>query len=672
MLLAGRAAADEELDYGLETNRLHEIRLTGNTTYEDKELERVLRFQRSDWRRFLDIPTYKPHMVQTQLRLLRSFYRYRGFHQAEVSLDSVTTEPEKGDILHISVVEGPRTIIRQVDFVGSGPISHERLRELLELVEGSPAPMDLNAFGGDIYAIRDLYRSASFLRATVQASMTIVPDSVGSDYSADLLYTIRPGRDYRVGSITYSGNRNTREQLLKREMLITEGGPLYWQRVADSRRQLLATALFRDVSIVPVDVDTTIGVADLAVHVVERRPGFYELGVGVGSLELVRLLAAWGHNNLWGSGYRLRVSARASWNIEDVVGNPITIDEGQLNYRGEVSFVNPRIHDSQYSLQTSVYVQRETRGESGINMQTVGARLGTSWRVDRVISHNVHLGLRSTLPSVHPYAPDSLKVRFEEAGAEITQVRSANWAVYLDHRNERFAPSSGTYSIGTLKLAGGPMGGDFTFFKWSAAVHGYQRFLGGILATRGMVGGARPLGSSVAQGAEGVPYEDRFFAGGASSVRGYRHNSLGPQVVSDDERNNISYTTGILLQDFPARGGNYLMLTNVEWRFPLPVLRRWGFASVLFFEGGNVWAQLQNIRLESFRLTSIPGAVDDPASTKSWDYRWSWGTGIRFQTPFGPVRVDVGFPLKRVRYVSPDRDEVDPSPFWHFSLGYPF
>lgn len=672
-LLASRAAADEELDYGLEANRLHQIRLTGNTTYEDKELKRVLRFQRSDWRRFLDVPTYKPHMVQTQLRVLRSFYRNRGFHQAEVGLDSVTTEPEKGDILHISVVEGPRTVIRQVDFVGSGALSPERLREVLVLVEGEPAPMDLNAFGGDIYAIRDLYRSASFLRTRVEPAMTIVPDTLGTGYFADMLYTIDPGEAYRVGSIIYSGNENTKEQLLRRELLISAGEPLYWQRVVESRRQLLATALFRDVSIVPVDVDTTSGVADLVVHVVERRPGFYELGVGVGSLELIRLLAAWGHNNLWGSGHRLRVSARASWNVEDVVGNPIEIDEGQLNYRGEVTYVNPRFYDSRYSLETSVYLQRETRGESGINMQKVGARLGTSWRASRVVGHNVHLGLRSTRPSAHPYAPDSLKARIEETGTEVTQVRSINWAIFVDHRDERFAPTDGTYMIGTLALAGPVLGGDYTFFKWSAALHSYHAtFLGGVLAGRVMLGGARPFGKSLDQGPEGVPYEDRFFAGGASSVRGYRHNSLGPQVVTDDERNQIIYNTGVLLPDFPARGGNYLMLTNAEWRVPLPGLRRWGFAGVLFFEGGNVWAQLKNIRAESFRLTSIPGDPDDPASTKSWDYRWSWGTGIRFQTPFGPVRVDVGFPLKRVKYVSPERNEVDPSPYWHFSLGYPF
>ena len=187
-----------------------------------------------------------------------------------------------------------------------------------------------------------------------------------------------------------------------------------------------------------------------------------------------------------------------------------------------------------------------------------------------------------------------------------------------------------------------------------------------------MLGGTRPYGFSLDAGAEGVPYDDRFFAGGASTVRGYRHNSLGPQVTDQDELDYLNYTSDVLLPDNPARGGNYLMLTNLEWRFPLPVLRRWGLSTLLFFEGGNVWAELKELRMRGFRLTSIPGDPNDPASTKAWDYRWSWGTGIRLDTPFGPVRVDVGFPLKRVRYVNESKDVTDPSPYWHFSLGYPF
>ncbi len=673
VLLAAAARADEELDFGLEAHRLHQIHITGQHTFTANELKSLLHIEEPDWKRPLAVPTYKPHLVATQLRILRTFYRNRGFHQVQVALDSITTVQDSGDVLHISIVEGERTLIGSVRFTGKEPFTEERLRQVMIFLEGVPAPADLNAYGGDIYAVRDLYRAETFLDATVLPSMTISPDTVAGGYVADILYTIRPGPAYRVRDVVLVGNTATRDKLLTREMLLGAGEPLRWRRVEDSRRQLLATSLFRDVTISPSDVDTAAGLADLRVHVVERRPAYYELGVGVGSLERLRALAAWGHNNLWGTGRRLQVRARVSWNVEDVVGNHIRFEQGQLNYRGDITYVNPRLWDSRYSLDVDLYLQRVTRGESGLNQHSHGLNVGTTWRANRRVTHNTYLGVKITDPEVHPWAPDSLKARFDELGAQITQVRSANYAVYVDHRDDLFRPTSGSYTIGTFKVAGGPLGGDFSFFKWSAAWHHYRRPpLGGILAARVMVGGARPFGESLELGPEGVPYDDRFFAGGASTVRGYRHNSLGPQVADQDELDRLNYTSDVLLPDNPARGGNYLMLTNLEWRFPMPVLSRWSFASVIFFEGGNVWAELSQLRLQGFRIYSKPGDPTDPASTKAWDYRWSYGTGLRLDTPFGPVRVDVGFPLKRVRYVSEDKDVKDPSVYWHFSLGYPF
>ena len=94
---------------------------------------------------------------------------------------------------------------------------------------------------------------------------------------------IRPGRAYRVRDVVLQGNVETRDILLRREMLLGSGEPPRWRKVEDSRRQLLATSLFRDVTISPANVDTAAGLADLRVHVVERRPAYYELGVGVGA-----------------------------------------------------------------------------------------------------------------------------------------------------------------------------------------------------------------------------------------------------------------------------------------------------------------------------------------------------------------------------------------------------
>ncbi len=602
--------ADEELDFGLATVRLARIDIKGNETFSDDDLKNVLRIEERSWTRPLNIPRYSPHLMDTQLSLIRNYYLTRGFHHSQVHLDSISTVSDKGDVLHISVVEGLRTMIRLVEFSNTGSFTEKALRERMNLLEGEPCPASLNSFGGDIYALRGLFRDKTYLDAKVRLSMSIFDNSDSTGFVADLKYDIDLGRPYFVRDLFFTGNLETRDRLLHREMLIKEGDPLRWNQVENSRHQLLVTSLFRDVEILPAHVDTAEGLADLEVSVMERKPAYYELGVGVGSLERIRLLAAWGHNNLWGTGRRIELRGRGSWNVEDVVGNSINFDQGQINYRADVAYVNPRIRDSRYSLDTEVYLKRETRGESAINQSIHGFNIGTTWKASRRVTNSAYLGLKITNSSIHPYAPDSLKVRFNELDVGLTQTRSFNWSTYIDHRDDLFRPSRGMYTIGTIKFAGGPMGGDYSFIKGSASWQNYHAVpLGGVLALRFMVGAATPFGGSKGLGPDGVPYDDRFFAGGASSVRGYGHNTLGPQVSDQDELDELNYGSDVLLPDNPARGGNYLMLTNIEWRFPLPVLDRWNFASVLFFEGGNVWESLNESQLMLCCITASRVAV---------------------------------------------------------------
>ncbi len=667
------ARADDELEYGLQTHRLSRIDIQGNKTYSSDLLKSLLRIQESSWKRPLHVPRYRPHLLATQLRILQNFYHNRGFHQVTVQLDSISSIPGQGDVLHLSVEEGPLTTIGHIYFRGRLLLTSEQLRAVMYFQEGMPAPADLNALGRDIFAMRDLYRDRAYLKAKVSPAWDIEPNPEGTGFVADLTYTISPGREFTVGALTIQGNTTTAERLVRRELVIAPGQPLFWRQVEESRRNLLGTSLFRDVSIVPVKVDTAAGVADLEVRVLERKPAFYELGVGVGSLERIRVLSSWGHYNLRGTGRRLQVRARGSWNVEDVVGNSLNFDQGQINYRVDGDYVNPRLRDSRYSLDLNVFLRRDTRGESGLNLLSYGFNLGSTWKASRRVTDNVYLGLKLTDPSVHPFAPADLKDRFNEIGADYTEVRSLNWGVYIDHRDNPFRPTVGMYTVGTLRVAGGPLGGDFSFIKASASWHNYFATpVGGQLAVRFQLGAATPYGGSLNKGPDGVPYDDRFFAGGATTVRGYDNNSLGPQVADQDELDLLNYTSDILLPDNPARGGNYLMLTNVEWRFPLPVLSRWKLSGVLFMDGGNVWARLSDIRWRAFRLVSQPGEPTDPGSTRVWDYRYSWGPGVRLDTPFGPVRVDVGVPLKRARYLGNGRDYKDPDRIWHFSLGYPF
>ena len=207
LLTAVSAAADEELDYGLDQTRLARIEIAGNVTFPDGDIKSILRLWGRNWRHPLSIPSYRPDLIDTQLRQLRGWYRARGFHDVTAALDSVGVDPELGDILYISIVEGPRTFIDKVEVHGAGPVTEDALRRVLALVEGEPAPADLNGFGEDMYRMRRLYWERAHLRAAIEAEMRIAETAVPDRRSAVVTYTVQPGPAYTVSGVTLVGDR---------------------------------------------------------------------------------------------------------------------------------------------------------------------------------------------------------------------------------------------------------------------------------------------------------------------------------------------------------------------------------------------------------------------------------------------------------------------------------
>jgi len=677
LLLPVMAQAVSELDYGLKQHLLRKIVFHGNTTFSDRQLKSILRIHEP--RRFYPlmllglsdpVARYESHLLPSELQLIERFYRQRGFQQATAVLDSVTRDPRgRGDIVTIGIHEGPRAWLDRLVFTGQNPLPERELRSGLHYREGVPAPGDLQDLGNDIYTLRTRFWEHGYLRVRIVPEMTVTdtPDSLRQ--SAVLTYHIRAGRPYRIRRLTVEGERQTRRELIERNLHFRPGDLFRWSAIVASQAQLLRTALFRDVSFVPTHLDTTAGTTDILLQVVERRPAFAELGVGVGSRERVRVLAAWGNNNLGASGQRLELRARNALNYEDVrrlTDGPV---HPELNYDYRIIHHLPNIFGHR-GLDTNLFLHKETRGESGLNLRTLGVNISTLLHGGRRINSRLQTRVERVDPSLHPDAKPALRNAFEASDLTVSETRALEWLYTDADRDDPVRPTRGRILSWKLGVAGGPLGGDHSFWKVSANWHAYRHSpLGGVLAFRIGAGIVRPYGGSVVRGPDGVPYQERFFAGGVSTVRGYLERSLGPQITDPAELDSLQLANGVPLPDRPARGGNYLLLTNMEWRFPLPSPGGWRLEGVLFLDGGNVWENAKDIRLRGFRLRSYPRDPSDPRATRLWDYRWSVGPGLRLLTPIGPVRLDVGLPLKRARLSA---TETEDAVIYHFSLGYPF
>lgn len=674
--IAAPATAVEELDYGLEQHVLYRIVVNGNESYSDSDLKSVLRIKEprkihpslllglSD-----RSARYQPHLLDVELKLLEKHYKRNGFHQATVSMDSVSIDRlDRGDILHIRIIEGIRSYLSSVTFDAEPVFSPQQLRNNLQYTTGVPAPHDLNDLGQDIYSLRLKYWEKGFLNVSITPEILNVRSTDSRIREQQLIYHIDSGLSYRIREILIRGNSNTLESLIRGELRVKPGDVFKWSAVEGSQMRLMETALFRDVSFTPVDPDSVSGTTDMLVEVVERNPAYVEFGFGVGSRERIRLLTAWGHNNIFGVGQRLRLRARNYLNYEDVQRLSNGNVDPELNYQYDIMHSHPSLLWG-HRLDTRLYAEKETRGESGLNLKTGGISFGTRFiRKHRAVDR-FEFRVEEVDPMIHPDAISTLREAFESSDLRQSSTHSLAWAIYDERRDNPLKPGRGSVRSMQMEFAGGFLGADNSFYKLSADYHRYVKSpVGGVIAMRVSAGYARPFGDSLNQrGSDGVPYQERFFAGGVSSVRGYQERSLGPQITDQAVLDSLQLSSNVPLPDQPARGGNYLLLSNIEWRVPL--IESWHLGGVVFVDGGNVWEHSQDIRLKGFRWRSYPLDPEEETATKLWDYRYSTGWGLRLDTPVGPVRFDVGYPLKRARL---SETRLEDKVIYHFSLGYPF
>jgi outer membrane protein assembly factor BamA len=224
--------------------------------------------------------------------------------------------------------------------------------------------------------------------------------------------------------------------------------------------------------------------------------------------------------------------------------------------------------------------------------------------------------------------------------------------VERDTRNSLFNPTRGSFHDVLLQVAGGALGGKSKFFKGTG---GAIRFLGlprgpAVLGGRlrlGYIwppaGDPDPSGQAI-PGVERVPTQDRLFLGGANTVRGYKQdelNGLGPSPQAGESQ---------------AGGGLAEFLANVEVRAPLV----WRLGLVGFLDAGNVWQDPNSIQWENL----VPRA--DPANVNPEDLRYTYGLGLRFGTPVGPIRFDYAW-----KWNVPQGDTGRRSG-WHVAIGQAF
>lgn len=557
----------------------------------------------------------------------------------------------------IDIVEGPRATVRSVQVEGSRFRSGAEWIATMESTAGSP--YYARQVAADRDRIRALYLDAGYDRVVV----TVEPRFDDSLTAVDLAYRIVEGPQTLIEHILIAGNETISPESIRRELALREGQPLGLAAVAETRRRLNALGLFRrieirefshgrrdlrDVVVVVEEADATRLAYGGGFEMSQRLRRVTDAGRGtsqaVEQIEFApRGFVQIGRRNLWGKNRSIDLFTRVSVRRQN---DPVLLAPAAENagfgfneYRMLGTYTEPRAFGPAWDLFVTGFVEEAIR--PGFDLFSRGFNAETRAQVAPDLSTAVGYSWGKNDTSNVQLNPQD--VPLVDRLFEKVRLSSFSGSLLRDTRDDVVDPNSGEVLSIDARLAARAIGSEVGFAKAFTQAFIYRRMPGArriVLAAGVRVGLAVGFPQGAAVGARPLlPISERFFAGGDTTVRGFAFDRLGippgqPGATIDAD-------------GFP-QGGNAVVVLNGELR--VPVTRDLGLVG--FLDGGNVYDHVSNISLRRIR-----GGI---------------GFGVRYRSPVGPIRVDLGFKLDRQELGSgPDRERERLTAL-HVSIGQAF
>jgi outer membrane protein assembly complex protein YaeT len=594
--------------------------LTGNRSIPDQEALQVLSLQPRDFPRVRGV--FSKNLLDHDVRALTALYHSRGFLDARVTPklnDHYGNEPNSLFVV-FSVEEGPLTRVGRLDIRGVEPEVRSHLRSLLSATSGQPYSL------ARVDADRDSILSYFADRGYNQAKVTWSASPPSPNHEVDLKYQIEPGLQQKIERLVLMGNEHTRAGLVRRQLTIAPGQWLSQGQLLESQKRLYDLGVFNQVQIAPQDPDNPQPEETVLVSMQETQR--WALGYGFG-FDVQAL------SNVQPQG-QYQASPRGSVDLTrlDVGGRNQTFSVGgrisDVEKGGSASYFIPRIGGfanldlrlralaGQYR---DVLTFNSTRKEVALTLLehfSASASLQGQYSFRKVETSDLLIS-----PQAIPLFSQPVRV----ATLRLTYIN--------DYRDNPIDATKGSLSSADAAVAWQDLGSKANFVRVGGQNSSFYRLSPHVILARntrlGMEAVFGPPVSTTITGLNGTPMEvlardvplpERLFMGGPDSHRGFSFDQAGPRDAE----------TG-----YPI-GGRGLFLNSVELRFPV---RRNKYGLVLFDDAGNVFSTVGRMRLLKFSQSS-PTDFDYMVNAN--------GIGLRYNTPVGPLRLDVSYAINASRY----------------------
>jgi outer membrane protein assembly complex protein YaeT len=585
----------------------------------------------------------KRYFDETEFRrdVLRMLLLYRRSGFLEARVDTVVRRTSDAVHIRFQITEGEPVRVRSIAITGAEAVmsGRELRRDLPLRLED---PFDRVRFLASADSVQGSVRDKGYPFAEVYRSF----DVRARERVAVVAYDIVPGPAAVIEDVEVIGAREVDEDVVRRALSVRTGQPFSQRALYESQRQLYRMGLFDYVNVTLADSlpdapdDSLVTVR---VQVSEGRLRRVRGGIGLGSLDCIRTLASWTVGDFLGGGRTLDLSARMSkigtgrpldagfennmcWELDDDEGT----ERDTINYTVTAGVRFPYIFSPRNS--ASIAFSAELRSEFQAYLRSA---IGANFAITREMGPGLPLTLSYTLsygstkaePAIFCSVLNVCRAEDTQAFTEPRVQSTLGLAVVRDRSNSPLNPTRGNVLTAQLRHASDVIGSDTSiqFTKGVAEFASYHPVgrqsllawrvrLGTIFSPR--VGGGEQLIQS-------IPTEERFYAGGPTTVRGFRQNELGAVVRVIVPRDTVETDAGaVVVTDtlVSPTGGNQLLVANAELRFPLSGR----LAGALFVDAGQVFER-----------------GDTPLSTSG--IRVTPGVGFRFLTPLGPIRLDIAY-----------------------------
>ncbi len=597
--------------------RVDKIKFEGVKAFDHDRLRKVMATKERWWFSWLTgAGLLNEDEIASDVERLTAFYYDNGYIQVRID-EPVIERGDDGLIIRMKIDEGPHYSVGDVSFAGDLLMTDDELRFFSRVKTGDG--FKASALREAIFSLVEGYGNLGHAFAEVVPQTSINE----SDRLVDIVFEISSGPSVTVRRVEIRGNTKTRDHVIRRELQIHEGQTFSGEGLRRSREAIRRLGFFDEVELTTnrTEVEDQL---DLLVQVKEGRTGTFSAGAGFSSGDNFVFNARVSEQNLFGRAQRAVLNAdfgstrqnfQLSFTEPWFGGRPLSLGGDLFNWKLE--FDDFDRGGTGFAIRSS-YPLRDLGYESFLGLSLARVRIGLEYRLEQ-----------AEIDAVAGDAPPEIKI---EEGTSLTSsisprlIRST-----LDHP---FDPARGSRQVLSAEFAG--LGGESDFIKLEASGRWYWP----VFRTKGGRIFVYSLGTTLGYGigdsgtsGEELPLFERYFPGGINSHRGFETRTLGPTGVTIDD--------GEIINEEEIGGSSQLIFNN---DFLIPIIPDAGFKGVLFFDAGNAFTAEDGLDVG--------------------DLRYAVGWGIRWLSPLGPLRVEIGYPL--------DPEDDEDSSVVQFSFGAPF